>query len=363
MSKAKRKSVVVVGGGAAGAAIARILSVKLNPDIVLLTLVTVRPFVLHLPAAIRMTTTSEVKLEDDVLILYDNLLVNNNGTIKIGRVTSIDRNKESRSGHGSVLLSTNERIRYDILVLVPGSEWEAPLPSLMIALLSLRTSSPGVASSKTPAGSSSLAAALSEYAGKIKDAFPRKLLNMAYPSKYRRRVEKDLASRGINFVFNDYVDDFRSLPAVTCFRRPLEGDLVVPTFGSRPGTGFVRSPGSNVLNSRGQIKIRPTFQLESHSNIYAIGDVTNLAEQKQATKAPKHAQIAATNIVSQLCGGVPKKTYSGQPELVIITNGKKQGISFMSMLWGITLGNWFSSSMKGKELMVSMARKSYGLSK
>lgn len=139
-----------------------------------------------------------------------------------------------------------------------------------------------------------------------------------------------------------------------------------------------------MLNSRGQIKIRPTFQLESHSNVYAIGDVTNLAEQKQATKAPKHAQIAAANILAQLGGGVAKKTYSGQPELIIITNGKvgycssyfglfflsdvssplqKRGISFMGMLWGITLGNWFSSSMKGKELMVGMARKSYGLSK
>jgi apoptosis-inducing factor 2 len=139
-----------------------------------------------------------------------------------------------------------------------------------------------------------------------------------------------------------------------------------------------------VLNSRGQIKIRTTFQLESYSNIYAIGDVTNLAEQKQATKAPKHAQMAAANILAQIRGGLPKKTYSGQPELIIITNGKvcccsvhfsssslsnvsgplqKQGISFMGMLWGITLGNWFSSSMKGKELMVSMARKSYGLSK
>jgi apoptosis-inducing factor 2 len=139
-----------------------------------------------------------------------------------------------------------------------------------------------------------------------------------------------------------------------------------------------------VLNSRGQIKIRTTFQLESYSNIYAIGDVTNLAEQKQATKAPKHAQIAAANILAQLRGSRPKKTYSGQPELIIITNGKvcrcsvrfrssslsnvpciwqKQGISFMGMLWGITLGNWFSSSMKGKELMVSMTRKSYGLSK
>jgi apoptosis-inducing factor 2 len=139
-----------------------------------------------------------------------------------------------------------------------------------------------------------------------------------------------------------------------------------------------------VLNSRDQIKVDATFQLESYPNIYAIGDVTNWTEQKQMAKAPKHAQIAAANILAQLNGGVPNKKYSGQPELIIITNGKvccrplnfsfpslsdvsfpsqKQGISFMGMLWGITLGNWFSSSMKGKELLVGMARKSYGLSK
>jgi NADH dehydrogenase FAD-containing subunit len=138
-----------------------------------------------------------------------------------------------------------------------------------------------------------------------------------------------------------------------------------------------------VLNPRGQIKIENTFQLKSHPNIYAIGDVIDFEEQKQAAKAPKHAQIAAANILAQLSGGDPKKTYSGQPELIIITNGKvrccsqfdrsslshrvyvlqKNGISYLGMLWGITLGNWFSSSMKGKELMVSMTRKAYGLAK
>ena len=42
---------------------------------------------------------------------------------------------------------------------------------------------------------------------------------------------------------------------------------------------------------------------------------------------------------------------------------QKHGISYLGFLWGITLGNWFSSSMKGKELMVSMTRKGYGLAK
>ena len=42
---------------------------------------------------------------------------------------------------------------------------------------------------------------------------------------------------------------------------------------------------------------------------------------------------------------------------------QKRGVSYMGFLWGITLGNGFSSSMKGKELMISMTRKAYGLAK
>jgi len=77
-----------------------------------------------------------------------------------------------------------------------------------------------------------------------------------------------------------------------------------------------------VLNERGQIKIEKTFQLRSHHNIYAIGDVIDWAEEKQATKTTKHAQIAAANILVQLSGGVPTKNYAGQPEVIIISNGK-----------------------------------------
>ena len=120
-----RKSIVVVGGGAAGATITRILSSKVDPNTTSLTLVTARPFALHLPAAIRMTTTAEGKLEESVLIPYDSLLVKGNGTVKIGRVTAIEQGKEGRDG--AVLLSTGERVHYDFLVLAPGSEWDGPL--------------------------------------------------------------------------------------------------------------------------------------------------------------------------------------------------------------------------------------------
>ena len=259
MSKVNRKSVVVVGGGAAGSAIARILSTKINPNTTSLTLVTARSFAVHLPAVIRMTTTAEGKLEDDILIPYDNLLVNNIGTIKIGRVTSIEQSKEAHSG-GAVVLSTNERIQYDILVLAPGSEWHGPLalPDDRAAVLehikSWRRKFANASGVILVGGGAvgcgtfcclmyifmQLDTCLSlEYAGEIKDFFPNKkvtivhsdsqLLNSAYPDKYRKRVQKDITSRGVNIIFNEYVDDFETVPASTRSKRSLEGDLMVRT--------------------------------------------------------------------------------------------------------------------------------------
>ena len=53
------------------------------------------------------------------------------------------------------------------------------------------------------------------------------LLNSAYPNKYRKRVEKDVTSRSVNIVYNDYVDDFESTSPKTRSGRQLDGDLVV----------------------------------------------------------------------------------------------------------------------------------------
>jgi hypothetical protein len=53
------------------------------------------------------------------------------------------------------------------------------------------------------------------------------LLNSAYPNKYRKRVEKDVTSRGISIVFNDYVDDVQDTSPKTRSGRQLDGNLVV----------------------------------------------------------------------------------------------------------------------------------------
>jgi len=72
-----------------------------------------------------MTTSSEGSLEDTILIPYDKLLVNQNGTVKVGRVVSIQDHKEGSGGE--LALSNGEKLHYDVLILAPGSNWEGPV--------------------------------------------------------------------------------------------------------------------------------------------------------------------------------------------------------------------------------------------
>jgi NADH dehydrogenase FAD-containing subunit len=116
-----RKNIVVVGGGVAGLPIARALSAKLDASQYDLILVNPRPFAIHLLAGARITTSSIDHLEDTAFIPYDKVFLNGKGSLKIGKVTAIDANRE---GKGGVLtLQDGEKLPYELLVLAPGSSW------------------------------------------------------------------------------------------------------------------------------------------------------------------------------------------------------------------------------------------------
>ena len=121
---AGKQNIVVVGGGGAGYAAARGLAQKLDPKSHTLTLVTARPFYSHLPAFIRMVTSSQDKVEEQALISYDKAFPAGLTTVRIGRVTSI----EAKEGKGGVVvLESGDSIPYDVLVLAPGSHWPGPV--------------------------------------------------------------------------------------------------------------------------------------------------------------------------------------------------------------------------------------------
>lgn len=119
------KNVVVVGGGPAGLAAARLLSTKLGALGYNLILVNSRPFHVHLIAAIRMTVSDVDHLENSALLPFDKAFANGVGSVKVGSVTSITENGAGRGG--IVTLADGQIVSYEFLVLAPGSVWNENL--------------------------------------------------------------------------------------------------------------------------------------------------------------------------------------------------------------------------------------------
>lgn len=64
------------------------------------------------------------------------------------------------------------------------------------------------------------------------------------------------------------------------------------------------------------------MQLPSHPAIFAVGDIIDWKEQKQAAKAGGHAPVVVANVVNLLAGRPGRKEYGGFPEMIMITNGR-----------------------------------------
>jgi len=264
------------------------------------------------------------------------------------------------------------------LVLAPGSIWTGPIAfpddeEEVNEFIKNSRAAFEKAESIVIAGGGAVGIELS---GEIKDVWPKKkvtivqsdtaLLNAAYPDKYRRRVEEGIRARGTEVIFNDYIDTFEVGPITsgtgvrTRNSVEIQADLVISARGPRPNTDFIASSlGSHTVNNRGYVKIHPTFQLQECPEIFALGDIIDWNEQKQMAKAWAHAPIVAANVDAYLSERTLKQ-YKRSIEMILITNGKNGGASFVGLWWGIVLGNWLTSLIKSRGLFIGRMRASVG---
>lgn len=371
MSSVDKKSVVILGGGHAGTTLARDLSSKLDPARYTLTLINARPFFVFYPATIRLSVSSEHDLDDKVFMPYDHLF-KGNGSFMLGTATAIEKHTKG----GKVVLSTGETVKFDVLAIAPGSKLEGTLSfpdtsAKAKAWISQSRSKFAGAKQIILVGGGAVG---SEFAGEIKDAYPEKKvtivhgdskpLNNAYPDKFRDALERSLRARGVEFMFNEYIDVIPE-PGVsrvtTRSGKTITADLFLSTRGSRPNTSFLSSLGADTLTHTGHVKVKPTLQLLSHPDIFALGDVLDINEQKQAAKVDGHAKVVAANVLSVLEGKEAKSVYKGSYELILVTNGKDGGVAYFGVLWGLLFHDWFSRVVKSKNLLIPMGRSSMGL--
>ncbi|KZV66544.1 FAD/NAD(P)-binding domain-containing protein [Peniophora sp. CONT] len=365
--------IVIVGGGAAGATLARELSKSVVPAKHSLTLVTARPFNIPLPAAVRTTAVGSEHLEERVLIPYDNLFINGNGTVVVGRVTSVEATKGQAGGN--VVLESGEKVEYDILVLAPGNTWSGPLDfpdTKEAALEHIHEWQEKFAAAKSVVLVGGGAVGI-EYAGEVRDFFPDKkativhnqklLLNPFFPDKFRKYIEKDVLAAGAEVLLGDAIDTTQvgeGKGITTRNGKKLDADLIVPAFGGKPATKFLTSLGSDVLTSTGHIRVKTNLELPDYPHVFSAGDAIDWNESKQIVAVLAHVPILVANIKSILDGKAPAKEYKGATPALLVTNGRYRGLLYVGILWGITLGNWVASRIKGRTLMIDKTREGMG---
>jgi len=367
-----KSNVVILGGGGAGAHIARALSAKLDHNRFNLVLVTLADRYIHLPALVRLAVdTPDTKyLEENALVSYDNLFIGGHGTVKIAKVVGIEKGQ----GQGGVLsLENGETLAFAYLVVATGSKWEGPLADLNVTSTehfkaSLRAWREKFAKANDVVVVGAGAVGL-EIAGELRDTYPSKNITIVhnkdlplsdiYPDKLRKGVSKNWKDRNIQFIFNDGIDEFptEGVKSVTTHNgKKITADIVVPTRGGRPNTELIQHLGSGVLDENGRARIDRYMRLEGFTDIFIAGDITNFKEAKQVAKYPGHVTVITNNILSLTTGGQPKSEYKGTFEAIFITNGKAHGIGYLAKLWGIMFGKTLVVMAKSKDLFVSRTK-------
>ena len=76
----------------------------------------------------------------------------------------------------------------------------------------------------------------------------------------------------------------------------------IPAFGSRPNTAIVSSLNPSPIAANGSLKVNPTLEVQDHPGIFALGDVVDWKEEKQAAKGAGHLAVVVPNVVSYVEG-------------------------------------------------------------
>lgn len=401
-----------------------------------LTLVNSRPCYIYLPTTVRMAVTDHGKLEDIVIMPYDRLL-GDAGTLVVGTVVAIEEKAAGEGGH--VILRDGTRLHYDALVLSPGTRLENPLdypdskediqryidecrqkvkdakhivfsgggPTSVgercESYVRVYSRSDSLQSSRERSKSTfqyvcvscAPCSGLTSTQDKVTTIVQSRSLpfNDVYRDNFRRRILKECQAFGVDFIFNDYLDQavpkdghvttrngkavradivvrHRSLSHV----RPLLKRLIqITSHGGHPNTEFIQSLGADVLTKYGLVRTNPTLELPGHPGVFCIGDVVDNTERNRLGKYVKHVNTVVPNLLARLNGKEPRKKYKGSFETISISIGsvrflfvisttslmvrpQERGVSYLGILWGICFGNWLTSIFQSRYLAIQAGR-------
>lgn len=251
---------------------------------------------------------------------------------------------------GGVTLSSGRHVRADYLVLATGSSYAYPAKSKADAtedaLADLRDTHKELADAErvliVGAGPVGL-----EFAGEIKDAWPNKSVTVVDPAEtllagfepdmrddlHRQLEDLDIQLRlGVSLTAPPPTEAGRAgtFTVATADGAEVTADIWFQAHGVRLNNDYLADGRLTTLTARGEVAVTDTLNVAGHDHVYAVGDLTDVAEDKLAAYALRHAEVVATNITAQLRGERPTTTYQPLPHpIILLPLGPRGGVGQM----------------------------------
>jgi NADH dehydrogenase FAD-containing subunit len=334
-----QSTVAVVGGGYGGAAVAKALDEETE-----VVLIEPKDAFVHSAGALRALVRPD--WARNMFFPYDRLLTR--GRVVRERAASVDP--------GGVTLASGRRIDADYLVLATGSDYPFPAKtetdSTAEALRRLRVAYDELAGAArvliTGAGPVGL-----ELAGEIRAVWPDKHIVLVDPAaeplpgflpEVRADLLRQLAALSVELRLGTrlaeqpptgpgWAKTFTVRTGGTA-EGTLTADIWFRAHGVRVNGHYLGDGRLTVPTPRGQVRVTDTLNVEgsgrTYGHVYALGDLTDLAEAKMAGYAMRHAEVIARNILAQVRGERAAATYRPSPvPSVLLPLGPGGGVGQM----------------------------------
>lgn len=188
-----------------------------------------------------------------------------------------------------------------------------------------------------------------------------------------RHAASVLAGRGVTILVNDKIEDDSKRPSdsvfadggetVTSRGKKISYDLLLWCIGGRPNTDYMRQHFADSLNEAGRIKVMPDLRIAGRDGLFAMGDITDLAENKMAVHVGGQVKVMAANVRAYLKDPAAKlKVYTaktGNP-LMAVTLGSREGVTHLP-LFGVIRSSWANRKVKAEHMLVPRYRRILGL--
>jgi NADH dehydrogenase FAD-containing subunit len=357
-------SVMIIGGGYGGISLAKALDNAFD-----VVLVDPKDSFVHSVAALRSLVRKE--WAERMFFRYDGLLTR--GQVVRDRAVKVDSRGTTTAG--------GQRIDADYVVLASGSAYPYPAKMDVDDTAEALTKQAVTREQLTSASRVLLVGAGPvglELAGEITDVWPDKevvivdiandILNGAYSAKLRNDLRRQLDERGVRLVLGaPLIEEITLAPGVnaplsvsTTAGSEIHADIWFRCYGVVPESDYLAGDLLSARRPDGFIDVDDRLRVAGHDNVFAIGDVTGIAEPKRASAAQQHAQVVADSIAAMAEGRVPETTYRPGPDGVLIPLGATGGAGQFPSAEATVVGPKETAQFKGRDLMVGRYAELFG---